>query len=155
MNIADLLSTVMGLSANLSLREKSDRPAVMTPIEGLVALMVKLRDHAALSFDMLTVATAIDWIKDGKIELVYILTSSTFNHSFQVGTFLDREKPVAPSLSSVWAIAEWQEREIFDLFGVQYLNHPDLRRLLLEDDWTGHPLRKDYVDSFMLERPWR
>ncbi|MBL7671998.1 MAG: NADH-quinone oxidoreductase subunit C [Bdellovibrionaceae bacterium] len=155
MNSAELLSKILSLSTELSPREKTDRPAVLVPVHGLKDLMLKLRDHSELNFDMLTLATAIDWIKDGKIELVYILTSSTFKHSLQVGTVLDREKPVAPSLSSVWAIAEWQEREIFDLFGVRYLNHPDLRRLLLEDDWKGHPLRKDYVDDFMLERPWR
>ncbi|MBK7961105.1 MAG: NADH-quinone oxidoreductase subunit C [Bdellovibrionales bacterium] len=155
MNRTELLSTVLSLSTEFSPREKTDRPAVLAPVQGLTDLMLKLRDHSELSFDMLTVATAIDWIKEGKIELVYILISSTFKHSLQVGALLDREKPVAPSLSSVWAIAEWQEREIFDLFGVRYLNHPDLRRLLLEDDWNGHPLRKDYVDDFMLERPWR
>jgi NADH-quinone oxidoreductase subunit C len=151
----DLLSTVMSFSPEMSVREKSDRTAVLVPVQNLEELMLKFRDHPSLSFDMLTLATAIDWLKDGKIELVYILSSSVFDHTLQVGVFLDRLKPVAPSLSSVWAIAEWQEREIYDLFGVYYLKHPDLRRLLLEDDWKGHPLRKDYVDAFMLERPWR
>jgi NADH-quinone oxidoreductase subunit C len=57
-------------------------------------------------------------------------------------------------VSAIWAIAEWQEREVFDMFGVHYRQHPDLRRLLLDDDWQGFPLRKDYQDDFVLSRPW-
>jgi NADH-quinone oxidoreductase subunit C len=68
-----------------------------------------------------------------------------------VSVFVGREKPVVPSVSSLWMIAEWQEREVYDLFGVLYDNHSDLRRLFLEDDWVGHPLRKDYQDDFMLD----
>jgi NADH:ubiquinone oxidoreductase subunit C len=58
---------------------------------------------------------------------------------------------VVPTVSSIWPIAHWQEREVFDLFGVGYDGHPDLRRIFLEDDWLGHPLRKDYHDPDMLE----
>jgi NADH:ubiquinone oxidoreductase subunit C len=65
-----------------------------------------------------------------------------------------RQNPIAPSVHLLWPIAEWQEREVYDLFGVKYAGHPDLRRLFLEDDWKGFPLLKDYKDDFTLERPW-
>ncbi len=64
-----------------------------------------------------------------------------------------RGEPVAPTVSALWPIALWQEREAFDLMGVLYDDHPDLRRLFLEDDWVGYPLRKDYKDDYMLRDP--
>ena len=159
MDNAELLSTVMALHSDIKVREKSDRTSVTVPVQNLTAVMLKLRDQESLKFDMLTTTTAIDWLKDGKIELVYQLYSTVNKHYLMVTVLLDRDlnssSSIAPSLSGLWEIAEWQEREIFDLFGVRFTNHPDLRRLFLEDDWKGHPLRKDYVDEFMLERPWR
>ena len=155
MNSTELLSVVLTLVPDTQAREKSDRPAVTVPVNNLMTLMQKLRSQESLKFDMLCTSTAIDWLKDGKIELVYELYSTFHKHYLMVGVSLDRNNAVAPSLNLIWEIAEWQEREIFDLFGVRFTNHPDLRRLLLEDDWKGHPLRKDYVDDFMLERPWR
>ena len=59
---------------------------------------------------------------------------------------------IVVTICSIWRIAEWQEREVFDLFGILYNNHPDLRRIFLEDDWVGFPLRKNYKDNFMLEK---
>lgn len=155
MDSAALLSAVMALAPDITPREKSDRTAVKVPVEYLLLVMLKLRDQEPLKFDMLCCSTAIDWLKDGKIELVYQLYSTVHRHYLMVGVSLDRKSAVAPSVSALWEIAEWQERETYDLFGVRFTNHPDLRRLLLEDDWKGHPLRKDYVDDFMLERPWR
>ncbi|MBU1920404.1 NADH-quinone oxidoreductase subunit C, partial [bacterium] len=81
---------------------------------------------------------------------IYQLYSTKFHHYLMLSVKVDREHPVVPSVSSVWRIAQWHEREVYDLFGVLYDNHPDLRRLFLEDDWQGHPLRKDYRDDFML-----
>jgi NADH-quinone oxidoreductase subunit C len=62
-----------------------------------------------------------------------------------------RDAAVVPSLASVWPIAEWQEREVYDLMGILYADHPDLRRLFLDDDWQGFPLRKDYEDDYILK----
>jgi NADH:ubiquinone oxidoreductase subunit C len=70
-----------------------------------------------------------------------------------VVTSVARDNPLVPTVMDIWPIAEWQEREVYDLFGVLYDGHPDLRRLFLEDDWVGFPLRKDYEDDFMLEPP--
>ena len=155
MGSGELLAAVLALAPELKPREKTDRPAVTVPVEHLHFVMLQIRDQEPLKFDMLSCFTAIDWLKDGKIELVYQLYSTAHKHYLMIGVLLDRQNAVAPSVSSLWEIAEWQERELFDLFGVRFTDHPDLRRLLLEDDWQGHPLRKDYVDDFMLERPWR
>ena len=90
--------------------------------------------------------------KDG-FHMVYHLTSSTFHHTIVLRVILaDKVNPVIITVSDIWHAAEYFEREVFDLFGIRFENHPDLRRLFLEDDWVGYPLRKDYKDSFTLER---
>jgi NADH-quinone oxidoreductase subunit C len=90
------------------------------------------------------------------MEVVYHFSSFAFQHRFALKVMLPRwkgdkagELPEVPSLTSLWAAADWHEREVFDLSGVMFTGHPDLRRLLLADDWVGHPLRKDY--EFPLE----
>jgi NADH-quinone oxidoreductase subunit C len=148
-----LINNVKGLDARIAAREEFNRPAVDIPCDALVSVMQRLRDEAHLAFDMLCDHTAVDWQAAGRFELVYQLYSTIHRHSLTVCASVPRECPEAPSVSALWAIAEWQEREVFDMFGVLYSGHPDLRRLLLEDDWQGYPLRKDYVDKDMLERP--
>ena len=95
----------------------------------------------------------MDWLAEEKFELVYQLFSLKYNRYLMVSVFIPRDKPEIPTVSSVFPIAEWQEREVYDLMGIIYTDHPDLRRLFLEDDWVGYPLRKDYEDDFMLDRP--
>lgn len=130
-----------------------DMPAVAVDAARLGAFMQQLRDEAALRFDLLITHTAVDWPEAGKFEIIYILYSSEFGWRLMVSSMIPREAPVAPTVSHLWTIALWQEREVYDLFGILYDNHPDLRRLFLEDDWQGHPLRKDYQDEYMLPRP--
>jgi NADH-quinone oxidoreductase subunit C len=72
------------------------------------------------------------------------LYSIPYNFSIMLKVVIPRDNPVIRSVASIWKTANWHEREIFDLFGVQFQNHPDLRRILLPADWDGHPLRKDY-----------
>ena len=80
--------------------------------------------------------------------MVYHLKSSELGHMLVLKVKLeDKENPELETLCHLYRTAELHEREVYDLFGVKFLNHPDLRRLLLEDDWIGHPLRKDYVDE--------
>ncbi|HEY0708191.1 MAG TPA: NADH-quinone oxidoreductase subunit C [Polyangia bacterium] len=102
-----------------------------------------LRDDPALAFDFLQNLTAIDWLKTGHIELVYHLFSYQHRHEVVLKTSVPREAPRVPSLAGLWNNANWLEREQYDLFGVIFEGHPDLRRLLLPDDWVGHPMRKD------------
>ena len=80
-----------------------------------------------------------------RIEVVYHLYSQTHGRSLVTKVQLDRNDPKVPSIESVWRMADWHERECYDMFGVVFENHPDLRRILLPFDWEGFPLRKDYV----------
>jgi NADH-quinone oxidoreductase subunit C len=139
-----LLQTVTGLGSGAERREKTNLPAVSVPLQALLALMGQLRDDPRLAFDLLLDHTAIDWIEQDQFELLYTLL---------VTCRVPRGNPVAPTVSALWPTALWQEREAFDLLGILYDDHPDLRRLFLEDDWVGHPLRKDYKDEYMLRDP--
>jgi NADH-quinone oxidoreductase subunit C len=131
----------------------ADRATVSVETDRLLAFMEVLRDDPALRFDLLVSHTAIDRMDEQRIDLVYILDSTSHGHNLFVTTRIDRNHPVAPSVCGIWPIAEWQEREVYDLMGVLYDEHPDLRRMFLEDDWIGFPLRKDYQDDHMLELP--
>lgn len=121
----------------------------------LVVECAKLHDAAedllVLGFDRLGMMTAVDWGEE--FELVYRLTS----RSMQAGVFLKcrvpRTRPVAHSMTDLWPSADWQEREVYDLFGIEFEGHPNLKRILLSDDWVGHPLRKDYEDERVIRRP--
>jgi len=115
--------------------------------ERLLEVARTLRDHPALRFDFLENVTAVDWLKEGTVDVVYHLFSYEHRHSFALKARLGREAPALPSLTSLWDSADWLEREQFDLLGVTFTGHPDLRRLLLPEDWEGHPLRKDYVQG--------
>jgi NADH-quinone oxidoreductase subunit C len=106
-----------------------------------------LRDTPDLAFDYLECITGVDYPDDKHIVVVYHLYSYAKKHRVVLKAFLDREDPAMPTLVNVWSAANWQERECFDLLGVLFEGHPDLRRLLLPDDWEGHPLRKDYEEK--------
>jgi NADH-quinone oxidoreductase subunit C len=106
-----------------------------------------LRDQPELAFDYLECITGVDYPDDKKIVVVYHVFSYTQKHRVVLKAFLDRDDPAMPTLVNVWSVANWQERECFDLLGVRFEGHPDLRRLLLPDDWVGHPLRKDFREQ--------
>ncbi|MGK5087702.1 NADH-quinone oxidoreductase subunit C [Bdellovibrionota bacterium FG-2] len=148
-----LSSAVLALDSRATPREKTDRLTVTIPVEALFAFLSKLKTDTSLAFDMLCTHTAIDWIAEQRFELIYELYSTAHSHALRVTAFVSRENPVVPSVSSLWQIGEWQEREAYDMFGILYKNHPDLRRVLLDDGWQGFPLRKDYKDDYLLERP--
>jgi NADH-quinone oxidoreductase subunit C len=106
-----------------------------------------LRDDVELGFDFLQCVTAVDWPKRDVIEVVYHLYSYPKRHAFVVKADLPRTQPLIPSVAGLWIAAEWNEREQFDLLGVGFTGHPDLRRVLMPDDWVGYPMRKDYKES--------
>jgi NADH-quinone oxidoreductase subunit C len=114
------------------------------------ALAKKLRHTAGLDCDFLFCLTCIDWSQTpaGKTHLtmVYHLTSTIHRHNFVVRCNLDRDNPEIDTVSGIWRTAEFHEREVYELFGVRFLEHPDLRRLILTDDFEGWPLRKDFED---------
>lgn len=97
-----------------------------------------------LNFDYLFCLTCIDW--KTHLTMVYHFSSTDHRHTIVVKVNLDRERPEIDTVSDIWRTAEFHEREVFELFGVQFRRHPDLRRLILTDDFEGYPLRKDFED---------
>ncbi|SPE37469.1 NADH dehydrogenase I chain C [Candidatus Sulfopaludibacter sp. SbA6] len=96
-------------------------------------------------FIRLSTVTAVDrYPAEPRFEVVYHLHSIQRNERMRLKCRVRGEDPVIESVTSVWRSANWYEREVFDLFGIRFMNHPDLRRILMPDDWEGHPLRKDY-----------
>lgn len=102
-----------------------------------------LRDESALQFDYLSCLSGIDY-NDGTFGVVYHLASTVHKHKIVLKAFCRKENLHVQSVSQVWGTANWHEREAFDLYGIVFDGHPDLRRILLPDDWEGYPLRKDY-----------
>jgi NADH-quinone oxidoreductase subunit C len=101
-----------------------------------------LRNDDRLCMDHLELLGGTDY-KD-RIEVVYILYSMKHRHRYTLKTRLPREVPAVHTVESIWAVANWHEREAFDMFGIVFEGHSDLRRILCPDDWEGYPLRKDY-----------
>jgi NADH-quinone oxidoreductase subunit C len=150
---SELVKSILALDLQAAPYEgHADCPAVQVPVDGLLKLLTKLRHDPEFNFDMLSSHTAVDRLEQNVFELVYYLYSLTHQKRLLVSVLIPRDNPVAPTCSGIWKIAEWQEREVYDLLGVCYDAHPDLRRVFLEDDWQGFPLRKDYHDGFMLTR---
>jgi NADH-quinone oxidoreductase subunit C len=113
----------------------------------LVAICRYLRDDEALAFDMLTDLTVVDYLMQGReprFELVLHFYSTEKRHRLRIKAPLDSTRPTAPSLVGLWKSATWMEREAWDFYGVVFEGHPDLRRILLYEEFVGHPLRKDY-----------
>lgn len=137
-------------------------PWIEVAPEQLADVCTYLRDEADLAFNMLNCITAVDYCEPDEkkakkvdwephLELVYHLTSITHKHSIVVKVMLPRwaddtpgKLPLVPTVSGVWSTADWHEREVFDLSGISFTGHPNLRRILCPEDWEGYPLRKDY-----------
>jgi NADH-quinone oxidoreductase subunit C len=102
-----------------------------------------LRDDSSMQFDSMMCLSGVD-LNDGRLAIVYHLFSMVHKHKIVLKAFCTKENPHIRSVSSVWGTANWHEREAFDMYGIIIDEHPDLRRLLMPDDWEGHPLRKDY-----------
>ena len=106
----------------------------------------ELRDDGSLLFDFLFCLTCIDW--KTHLTMVYHLRSTKYRHDIVVRSTLDRNKPEIGSVSDVWKTANFHEREVYEMFGVIFLDHPDLRLLILPDGWEGkNPMRKDFEDA--------
>ena len=106
-------------------------------------IMRFLRDNDIVPFNYLVDETAVHWPKEEQFEIVYIVYSFAKNERVRVKTRIQEYEPIE-SVASVWTTADWLEREVYDMFGVRYANHPNLKRILLPEDWVGFPLRKDY-----------
>jgi NADH-quinone oxidoreductase subunit C len=111
----------------------------------ITELLRLLRDDPELEFEMLTDVTAVDYVGEvPRFEVVYHLYSVAKNHRVRIKARVSEEAPEIESAVAVWPSANWMEREIWDLYGIRFRNHPDLRRILLYEQFEGHPLRKDY-----------
>jgi NADH-quinone oxidoreductase subunit C len=122
----------------------SDKTTVVVSGEYLHRVMEYLKNTKDFDFNYLTNLTSVDYTD--YFEVVYHLISLTHNHSLVVKTrCYDREKPVVDSVYDLWRSADYQEREVYDLMGIYFKGHPNMKRLFLWDDFVGHPLRRDYL----------
>lgn len=113
-----------------------------------------LRDDSHLRFEVPLCASGVDYPPENKIEVVYHLFSLAHRHFITLKYYANRANPVVPSMTPVWAGFNWHEREIFDLLGVKFEGHPDLRRILLPEDWLAvYPLRKDFAYETYVPMP--
>ena len=125
-----------------SVMESAD--SLLVKSESLLEIASYLKDAPGLDFDYLTAITAVDYYD--YFEVIYQLTSLEHNHTLVLKTrCYDRENPVIPSVISVWQGADFQEREIYDLMGIKFEGHPNMKRIFLWESFPGHPLRKDYL----------
>lgn len=118
---------------------------IRIPAEKIVEVCKIVYEHPECYFDSLSCLTGLDNGKEaGTMEVIYNLYSIPFNQHLMLSVTIPRENPVIDSVSSIWRTANWHEREAFDMYGIHFNNHPDLRRILMPADWEGFPLRKDY-----------
>lgn len=117
-------------------------PCIRVAPDHAFEVLATLRTDSALAFDSLMCLSGVDY--SDRLEVVYHLHSMQHLHTFTVKVSLDRDNPRVKSVESLWRTADWHEREAFDMFGIVFTEHPDLRRILCPEDWEGYPLRKDY-----------
>lgn len=142
---AEVVPALQGKFASVTARPSGDHPAVNVPLADAVALLRHLRDERG--FDFLVDVTAVDWGVDAspRFSVVWHLFS-TRDHGYLrvVAACAGDTDPVAPTVSDLWPAANWHERETYDLLGIRFENHPDLRRILMWEGYPFHPLRKDF-----------
>jgi NADH-quinone oxidoreductase subunit C len=145
--ISALQSSVAGLSPEPA--ASVDFPAIYVPADQLLQTCRALRDVPSLGFNVLLEVTAADYLpREPRFEVVYHLLSipnrSRLRVKVPVASAEAAAQGVVPTVQSVWPAAGWPEREVYDMFGIVFAGHPDLRRILMPEDWEGHPARKDY-----------
>jgi len=117
---------------------------VIVPAAKILDIARYLRDAPEAAFDLCSDVTVTDWPpRPERFDVIYVLYSVRQRHRVRLKTKVALDQPV-PSVTSIWPAANWLEREVFDMFGVMFTGHPDLRRILMPEDWQGHPQRKDY-----------
>ncbi len=140
----ELKAKLTGINSALTFEEGGQWLNVNVEPKDWLPFAKELRENPELNFDYMFCLTCVDW--KTHLGMVYHLNSKNLKHIIVVKSKLDRNNPEIETISHIWRTAEFHEREVYDLFGVTFLHHPDLRRLLLTDEWVGWPLRKDYED---------
>ena len=142
--ISDIISEVLKKEDFQVVENASPFTIAIKPVQ-LLSVAQALHRHSSVYFDMLTCVTGVDnGPQVNTIEVIYHLYSIPFNLSMALKVMLPRDAAAVESVTSIWKSANWMEREVFDMYGVNFVNHPDLRRILMPADWEGYPLRKDY-----------
>lgn len=137
-------------STILQVNEEAPQPYLVINPEKLFSLCKVLHTHESFYFDFLSCITGVDnGIKEKTMEVIYHLYSIPYDAHLVLKVVIPRNQisepnPQISSVCSIWHTANWHERETYDLLGIEFIGHPDLRRILLPADWEGHPLRKDY-----------
>lgn len=140
----ELVSRTLG-SDEFEVSRDRDQVTITIPVDSLVELATALRNDPATAYEMPVTMTCVDWPeREPRFEVIYLLRSLVHNDLARLRVRAAETTPV-PSLASLYPGLEWHERECYDLFGLNIVGHPNLVRILLPDDWEGHPLRKDYV----------
>jgi len=146
MNNEALLQLLNTWAEGLETEENAQYLNVRVPAAQLHDFAFRLKNDEATSFDYLFCLSGVDWPE--YMEVVYHLESTKHGHCMVLKSRTDgREDPRLDTVCDIWPTADAHEREAFDMFGIRFNNHPDLRRLLLTDDWEGYPMRKDYKDE--------
>ncbi len=142
-----LKQTILEILPQAEFIENSEYLTIKVSPVKLRSIATTLRDKEETFFDFLFCLTGVDF-PDKTLGVVYHLTSTKHNHTIVLRTSTsNRENAEIPTVSDIWRAAEFHEREVYDLMGIKFTNHPDMRRIFLEESWVGHPLRKDYVDE--------
>ncbi|HLP15808.1 MAG TPA: NADH-quinone oxidoreductase subunit C [Bacteroidota bacterium] len=140
--IADLLQKKFGEAITLVKADAAVDPFITVSAASIKDIALYLREDESLAFDYLSCLSGVD--RKGTLEVVYHIASMTLRHKLVLKVSVPTDRPEVPSVESVWKSANWHEREAYDLLGIIFTDHPDLRRILLPYDWEGYPLRKDY-----------
>ena len=149
MKIADIYKHLQKFDSSIVLEE--DTNYLIIDYSNWLEIAKELKSNKDLSFDYLMCITSYD-LGSGKLGLAYNLHSNDKKHSLEIKIEFDQLVEI-PSVTSIWKSANWMEREVYDLFGIKFSGHPDLRRILLPEGWHGYPLRKDY-DIKLQDQSW-
>lgn len=142
--ITEKVHTLHGSDTIEEAKLNFDKPMIILPTEHWdTATARMLHDDPDLQFDFLSCVTGVDY--EEHMEVVYNLYSTTHDHYLYLKVKTPREEPVVNSGDPVWKAADYMERETYDLLGIDFPGHWHLKRILLQDEWEGHPLRKDYI----------
>ncbi len=149
MSNEEIKQQVSAIFPNVTYDESGEFLNIVTTPEEFRALMETLRNSTEFSFDYLFCLTCIDW--KTHLMMVYHLLSKKHRHNIVVkAKITDCNTPSINTICDIWQTANFHEREVYDLFGVKFINHPDMRRILLDEEWIGYPLRKNYTDENMI-----
>jgi NADH-quinone oxidoreductase subunit C len=151
MTFEELKIKIPELLPSATIEEGAQWPSYTIDSKDWLHLAKQLREDPSLHFDYLFCLTCIDW--KTHLTMVYHLESTQYRHVVVIKSKLDREKPEIETVSHIWRTADFHEREVYEMFGVNFLNHPDLRLLILPDGWEGkNPMRKDFEDPVNMIR---